>query len=70
MRPFQQGKGDAHGGNQVEAIAQQLQVALGTLGHAQARQAQQSPQLRHPVLGGAEGADPSAEEYTRQNDGG
>lgn len=69
VRPLQQSKGDAHGRYQVEGIAQQLQVALCSRGHTQARQVQQTTQSAHPLLRRTEGADPAAEEYTCQQGG-
>ena len=70
FRPLQQPDGDAHGQCQIEPVPEQLQVALDALGHTHARQVQQPPQLRHPVLRGSQLAHPAAEEYAQQQNGG
>ena len=68
--PLGLGDGDAHGREQVEDTAGLLQVALHGLQYSQLRQVGESPEFCHPVLRGAEGADPSAEEDIRQQNGG
>lgn len=70
FRPLEQPDADAHGQGEVEAIAEQLQIALDALRHAYARHVQEPPQLGHPVLRCSQLAYPAAEEYTQQQNGG
>lgn len=70
LRPLQQPDGEPQGQCQVEAVAQHLQVALDALRHAHARQVEQAPQLRHPILRSAQLAHPAAEEDSQQQNGG
>ena len=70
LRPLEQGDGDTHGESQVQRIAGELEVALGSLRDSQLWQVEQSPEFRHPVLRSTEGTDPAAEEDAGQQNGG
>lgn len=70
LRSLEQPDGDAHGQRQVEAIAEQLQVALDALWHTHAWQVQEPSQFRHPILRSSQLANPATEEHTQQQNGG
>lgn len=67
---LKQGDADPHGEKQVETIAGQLQVTLRRLWYTQPGKMEKAAEFCHPFLCCAEGADPSAEEDTDQQDGG